>query len=117
MAVQSTDTLDIYMGDDFSHVVTFYTSYTSPTVNTPESITGRTYRAQMRKTRKSTTTAATFTCTLTDAANGEMTFSLTDVETAALKSGSFVVDLEETNSGVVTTPVWWEATVTQDITR
>ncbi len=84
---------------------------------TPINITGRTYRAQIRSKKDSTSIAASFTCAITDAANGKVTCTLSAANAATLKPGLQYWDFEETASGVVTTILAGIVTVLADVTR
>lgn len=80
-------------------------------------ITGRTYAAQIRETADSSTVLASFTCAISNGAGGVMTATLPAATTAALTPGVAVWDLQETNSGVVTTLLAGPVTIVQDVTR
>lgn len=56
-------------------------------------ITGATVRAKLRKTRLSSTVAATFTCTITNATAGQFEILLTDEQTAAITAGEKPTEL------------------------
>ena len=80
-------------------------------------LTGYTGLGQMRKTYGSSTIAATFTLALT-AATGQVTVTLTDVQTAALGSGRYVYDILLTDSsGDKTRILEGHATVTPSVSR
>ena len=80
-------------------------------------VTGRTYAAQIRSTADATSVLATFTCAISNAAGGIVTATLPAATTAALTPGVAVFDLQETNSGVVTTLLAGPVTIVQDVTR
>jgi hypothetical protein len=80
-------------------------------------ITGRTYRAQIRSTQDSTTIKASFTCTVTDGANGQVTCVLSAADSADLTPGLHYWDLEENASGVISTILAGNVTVLADVTR
>lgn len=68
-------------------------------------LTGWTAHAQVRRKRGSTASIATITTALTDAANGEITLSLTEAQTAALTPDKYSWDLLlESPAGEVTGP-------------
>lgn len=52
-------------------------------------ITGYTFAAQLREKVHSTTVLATFTCTITNAAAGQMTMSLTNAQTSAINVSKY----------------------------
>ena len=85
--------------------------------STPVPITGRTYRAQIRSQQNSTTIKASFVCTVTSGAAGEVTCVLSATSSAALSAGLYFWDLEENASGVVSTILAGTVTVLADVTR
>ena len=86
--------LFIDQGADFTTTVTINDSS-----NVALDLTGYTATAMLRKSYKSTTSTS-FTLAFVDPrTNGEITLSLTDVQTAALSEGRYVYDLLITESG------------------
>lgn len=83
----------------------------------PVNITGRTYTAQIRSKPDSSTVLATFTCTITNAAGGVVTATLSATTTAALTAQKAVWDLQEINGSVVTTLIGGTVTIVKDVTR
>jgi uncharacterized membrane protein YfhO len=61
-------------------------------------LTGYTVAAQMRRSYY-TTTATSFTATVSLPEDGEVTISLTAVQTSAVKAGRYVYDIEITGDG------------------
>jgi hypothetical protein len=61
-------------------------------------LTGYTVAAQMRKSYY-TTTSTNFTATVSLPEDGEVTISLTAVQTSAIKAGRYVYDIEITGDG------------------
>lgn len=112
MAVPADQDLTITRGDTETLVVTITSDG-----STPVNITGRTYRAQIRSSQDSTTIKASFTCTVTDGANGQVTCVLSATDSATLPVGIAFWDLEETASGVVSTILAGNVTVLADVTR
>ena len=112
MAQPADQDLTIMRGDTETIVVTITTDGT-----TPVNITGRTYRAQIRSQADSTTIKATFTCTVTNGAAGQVTCILSATSSAALSAGLYYWDLEENASGTVTTILAGTVTVLADVTR
>jgi hypothetical protein len=112
MAQPADQDLILTRGDTETLVVTI-TSDGSTAVD----ITGRTYRAQIRSTQDSTTIKATFTCTVTGAASGQVTCVLSALSSATLSAGLYFWDLEENASGVVSTILAGNVTVLADVTR
>lgn len=115
MATVGKRNITIVKGDDYTHVVTLNTR-TGSTLN-PVNITGRTYTAQLRRVKTQDTVDATFTCTLSDAVNGEITITLGHTDTAALRVGTYYWDLQQIASGVRNTILSGKAEVVSDVTR
>lgn len=88
------------------------------TDGTSKDLTNFTARSQMRKSYYSAN-AVTFSANVTDAANGEITISLTPAETANVKSGRYVYDLEieDNEYGDVERVVEGIITVLPEVTR
>ena len=106
--------LTIRTGDDESVTITFSDKATGSPIN----ITGRTYRAQIRRSPADATILATWTCAITSGAAGKLTLTLSDTTTATLSPGYAVWDLEETTSGgLVSTPLSGRVTIVQDVSR
>jgi hypothetical protein len=76
-------------------------------------------RAQLRPTPTSNTLTATFTCTITDAANGVIKVDLTYATTANISAGKYYYDLElvNTSSNTVSRLLQGVARVTPEVTR
>jgi hypothetical protein len=108
----ATRDISIYQGDTYAHELRIKDS-----ANANVNITSRTYTGQIRKKRNSDTITATFTSTLTNAANGVVVMSLTSSNTANISAGSYVYDFQETNGETVTTLITGVCTVTGDVTR
>ncbi len=69
-------------------------------------------------TDDSSTVVGTFTCTISDAANGKITMQMTNSTTAAIEEGMYVYDLEITaSSGTVTRIMEGKVTVNPEVTR
>ena len=112
MAQPADQDLIITRGDTETLVVTITTDG-----STAVDITGRTYLSQIRTQQDSTTIKASFTCTVTDGAAGEVTCVLSSTSSAALSAGLYFWDLQETASGVVSTILAGTVTVLADVTR
>lgn len=84
---------------------------------TPINITGRTYTSMVRRYYEDVSPSATFTCTVTNGANGVLTISLTPTQTAALSTQNYFWDLQENASGVITTILSGAFVVLPDATR
>jgi hypothetical protein len=80
-------------------------------------LTGYTLRSQLRKSYGATSYTA-FTAASASPTTGELTISLTDTQTSALKSGRYVYDVEivDTNNAV-TRVLEGIITVTPEVTR
>ena len=102
----------IDQGADFSTTL-YLTDSNGDVLN----LTDYTALGQVRKTYGSSTIAATFTLALT-AATGQVTVTLTDVQTAALTSGRYVYDILITDSsGDKTRILEGHATVVPSVSR
>jgi hypothetical protein len=64
----------------------------------PKDLTGYTVAAQMRRSYY-TNTAINFTAAVSTPLDGEVTLSLTAVQTSAIKAGRYVYDIEITGEG------------------
>ncbi len=112
MAQPADQDLIITRGDTETLVVTITTDG-----STAVDITGRTYASQIRTQQDSTTIKASFTCTVTSGAAGQVTCVLSATSSAALSAGLYFWDLQETASGVVSTILAGTVTVLADVTR
>ena len=112
MAQPADQDLTITRGDTETLVVTITTDG-----STPVDITGRTYSSQIRTQQDSTTIKASFTCTVTSGAAGQVTCVLSATSSAALSAGLYFWDLQETASGTVSTILAGNITVLADVTR
>jgi hypothetical protein len=112
MAQPADQDLIITRGDTETIVATIQDSN-----GTAINITGRTYRAQIRSTQDSTTIKASFTCTVTSGASGQVTCVLAAADSATLTAGNYFWDLEENASGVISTILAGNVTVLADVTR
>jgi len=108
----ATRDISIYQGDTYAHELRIKDS-----ANANVNITSRTYTGQIRKKRNSDTVIATFSSTLTNAANGVLVMSLTSSNTANISAGSYVYDFQETNAGAVTTLITGTCIVTGEVSR
>ena len=81
-------------------------------------LTGYSVASKFRSTHDSSTVVGTFTCTISDAANGKITLSMTNSTTSAVEEGIYVYDLEITSgAGAVTRVLQGNITVTPEVTR
>ena len=112
MAQPADQDLIITRGDTETLVVTI-----TEDGSTAVDITGRTYLSQIRSQQDSTTIKASFTCTVTNGAAGEVTCVLSSTSSAALSAGLYFWDLQENASGVISTILSGNVTVLADVTR
>jgi hypothetical protein len=112
MAQPADQDLTITRGDTETLVVTITTDG-----STAVDITGRTYLSQIRSQQDSTTIKASFTCTVTNAAAGQVTCVLSATSSAALSAGLYFWDLQENASGTISTILSGNVTVLADVTR
>lgn len=112
MAQPADQDLIITRGDTETLVVTITTDG-----STAVNITGRTYSSQIRTQQDSTTIKASFTCTVTSGAAGQVTCVLSATSSAALSAGLYFWDLQENASGVISTILSGNVTVLADVTR
>ena len=82
-----------------------------------KNLTGYSARAQMRATKSATAVAATFTCTVTNAAGGVLTMAMAYGTTAAVSPGKYYYDLEVYTGSVVQRLIQGNATVRAEVTR
>jgi len=97
---------------------TFSTEITvSNSDGTSKNLANYTARSQMRKSYYATT-STTFTVNISDAANGTITMGLTAANTANIKAGRYVYDVEiEDGQGSVTRIFEGIVTVSPNVTR
>ena len=112
MAQPADQDLTITRGDTETLVVTITTDG-----STAIDITGRTYTSQIRTQQDSTTIKASFTCTVTNGAAGQVTCVLSATSSSTLSAGLYFWDLQENASGVISTILSGNVTVLADVTR
>ena len=112
MAAPARQDLTITRGDT-------ETVYATMTIDgsTPIDITGRTYAAQLRTKPDISIISASFTCTVTNGAAGEVTCTMSATDSAELDPGYYYWDLQENASGVISTILAGQVTVLADVTR
>lgn len=101
----------IDQGSDFSIQLTVKES------GSAKNLTGYSVRAQLRSSITSSSIAATFTCTITNAANGVITMGLPASTTTGLSAGSYVYDLEVVTGSAVQRLIEGTATLRAEVTR
>ena len=107
---------ELYMdqGTTFSNILTLTDDLTSASIN----VSGYTVRSQMRRSYYSAKATANITCTITNASSGEITMSLTDGQTANIKAGRYLFDVETVDTGgVVSRVLEGIITVTPGVTK
>ena len=109
MAIYANLTAD--QGSDFSSVVTV-TDSNDALVD----LTSYTRLGHIRKTYSSTTFVA-FNITANTPTNGELTITLTAAQTAGMKPGRYVYDVQITLGSVVTRVVEGQLEITPRVTR
>ena len=84
----------------------------------PFDLTGYTARGQIRKNYKSTTHVS-FSTSINNPTKGEINVSLTAIQTAGMKPGRFVYDIEivESNTNSITRVVEGQVEVTPRVTQ
>lgn len=95
-------------------------SLTDDVTNASLNITGYIVRSQMRRSYYSQNASANLTCTITSAIDGEIKLSLTAGQTANIKSGRYLFDVETVdtlNGNTVARVLEGIITVTPEITR
>lgn len=103
----------ITRGDDFADVVTIKEG--DPSL--PVDVSGRTFTAQLRLTANTADPAvADFVIDMTNAASGEVGYSLADTVTDDL-AGNYVWDFQQDTAGVIRTLMGGSFTVNPDVTR
>jgi hypothetical protein len=105
--------INIDQGSSFASVVTVEDSQ-----GLVFNLTGYTVRGQIRKSYSSLT-AVNFTASVAQASAGTIQISLTAVQTAAMKPGRYLYDIEivQTSSGNVTRVVEGQVEVSPRVTR
>lgn len=100
----------ILRGDDFADVVTISEN------EVPVDVSTRTFTAQVRSTPDGEVVVA-MSIDMTEAASGEVGYSISDTDTADL-DGSYVWDFQqETAGGVIRTLMGGNFEVAKDVTR
>jgi hypothetical protein len=112
MAGPAAQNLTVTRGDTLTLVVVMTTDGV-----TALNVSTRTYAAQVRKSVDAALASATFTCTVTDGPNGEVTCALPASATALLSPGGYVWDLQESAGSAVATVLSGSVTVVADVTR
>jgi hypothetical protein len=106
--------LYVDQGSTFNNIITL----TDDTTNTAISLAGYNVTSQMRRSYYSTNASANVVCTITDAANGVITMSISSNTTSNLKAGFYLFDVEaRTPSGDISRILEGSITVNPGVTR
>lgn len=108
--------VELYLdqGATFNNVLNITDDLTNDYVD----ISGYTISSQLRRSYYSANVSANLICTITDAANGEVTLSLNAANTASLKPGRYLFDvLSKDTSNVTSRILEGIITVTPGVTR
>jgi hypothetical protein len=108
--------VELYMdqGANFRNVINLTDDITNSTI----SLANYAVRSQMRRSYYSVNASANIVCTITDSANGEITMSLGSANTANIKAGRYLFDLETVDGvGFVNRVLEGIITVTPQVTR
>ena len=101
-------------GATFNNIINLTDDLTNDSLN----ISGYLVQSQMRRSYYSANASASISCTITNAANGEITLSLSASETANIKAGRYLFDIQTTDrSNNVVRVLEGIMTVTPRITR
>lgn len=107
---------ELYMdqGATFNNVI----NLTDDVTNTPINVANYVVTSQLRRSYYSANASANLTCTITNAANGEITLSMTAANTANLKPGRYLFDVKTVdNANTVSRVLEGIITVTPAVTK
>ena len=90
--------IEIYKGDSYTHQIRITDS-----ANVNTNITGRTYTAQIRKSRSSESIVLSYNIDTSNSADGVVIMSLSPEVTSSILPGNYFYDFEEKNGTYVTT--------------
>ena len=92
--------VELYMdqGTTFNNVINITDDVTNAAVN----ISGYVITSQMRRSYYSANATANIVCSITNAANGEVTLSLAAANTANIRPGRYLFDVKSVNTSNVT---------------
>jgi hypothetical protein len=106
--------LYIDQGATFSTIL----DLTDETTNDSMNLVGYSVRSALRRSYYSANSSANLVCTLSDAANGQITLGLASANTANLRAGRYLFDVELVGStGIVTRVLEGTITITPEITK
>lgn len=81
-------------GTTFNNIINITDDVTNASVN----ISGYSFESQVRRSYYSQSISANIICTITNAANGEVTMSMSASNTANIKPGRYVFDVKSTDA-------------------
>lgn len=108
--------VELYMdqGASFKNIINITDDVTNANVN----IAGYSVSSQMRRSYYSANASANIVCTISDAANGEITMTLSPANTSNIKAGRYLFDVETTDTtGFKTRIIEGIITVTPEVSR
>jgi hypothetical protein len=106
--------LTIDAGTDYNEIITIQDDGTGNLIN----LTGYSISSQMRRSYYSVNATANFSCTIVDAANGNVSISLSNSITANINPGRYVYDVKAvTPANSVVRLIEGTATVTPRVTH
>lgn len=108
--------VELYMdqGTTFTNII----NLTDDTTNAALNIQGYIVRSQMRRSYYSANATANISCVVSDASNGEILMELTAGQTANIKAGRYLFDVETVDpTNKITRILEGIITVTPEITR
>jgi hypothetical protein len=82
--------LVIDQGTTFNNIINITDDVTNAAVN----VSGYSFESQIRRSYYSANITANIVCTITNAANGEVTMNMTAANTANIKPGRYVFDVK-----------------------
>ena len=108
--------VELYLdqGATFNNIVNVTDDVTNVSLNLANYV----IRSQMRRSYYSANASATFECSISNASTGEITMYMSSANTANLKAGRYLFDMEASSpGGVVTRILEGIITVTPEVTR
>ena len=106
--------LFIDQGCDFRNIIYLSDDISNQAIN----ISGYSVRSQMRRSYYSANASANITCIISSAGNGEITMTMTAAQTANIKAGRYLFDVETVaGDGSISRILEGIITVTPEITR
>lgn len=110
-----TDYVELYIeqGADFESTIILEDDVT----NIYQNVSGYVVTSSMRRSLLSPNTSGNLTCSITDAANGEMTIAMTASNTANLRPGTHLFDIRTLADGKYTRLLEGIIIVTPSITK